>query len=140
MPFQDMDWDDVGRFFDVNSIAPARIAQQLLPNLRAAETRKVVNITSRMGSIGDNTSGDAYGYRASKAALNMATHSLALDLRAQGVTAVVLHPGWVATDMGGPSAPLQAPESVRGMRQVIEGLTLSESGGFFDFSGARIPW
>ena len=93
-----------------------------------------------MGSIADNTSGHAYVYRSSKAALNAVNMSLSHDLRGRGITAVVLHPGWVKTDMGGSNAPTETPASISGMRKVIDGLTASDSGKFFDFTGAEIPW
>src|SRR5690606_19018649 len=98
------------------------------------------SVTSLMGSIADNGSGGAYAYRSSKAALNMANKSLAIDLRDRGITAVVLHPGGVKTDMGGAGAPIEAPESVRGMRTVIERLTPADSGKFFDYEGDELPW
>ena len=138
--FADEDFDSLTRFFEVNSIGPMRLSRLLLDNLLSGKGRKIVNVTSKMGSIDDNTSGGAYGYRSSKAALNMLTKSMALDLRREGVRAIVIHPGWVATDMGGSGAPLTAPESVRGMLSVIDGLTPEQSGRFFDYSGAELPW
>ncbi|WP_395818437.1 SDR family oxidoreductase [Archangium minus] len=93
----------------------------------------------RLGSI-DNTSGGAYGYRMSKAALNMASRSLAQDLRDEGIVTVVLSPGWVRTDMGGSDAPTPVTESAAGLIGVIDRLTPRDSGGFFDFRGERIPW
>ena len=127
-------------FFAVNSVAPLRLVQALLPQLRAGRGKKVINLTSRMGSIEDNSSGAAYAYRASKAALNMETRSLAIDLRAAGFVCVVLHPGWVATDMGGANAPESVADSIKGMLEVIDGLEAGNSGEFFDFTGARVPW
>jgi NAD(P)-dependent dehydrogenase (short-subunit alcohol dehydrogenase family) len=138
--FPEEDFDEVETFFRVNSLGPMRVTQGLLPNLRAGQGKTVVHVTSKMGSIEDNTSGGAYGYRASKAALNMLYKSMAIDLRREGVHAVVLHPGWVATAMGGSAAPLTVEDSVRGMLAVIDGLKDSDSGRFFDYSGAEIPW
>ena len=93
-----------------------------------------------MGSIGDNGSSGSYAYRISKCALNMAVKNIAIDLRAQGVTAVALHPGWVKTRMGGEQAPLSLAESVQGQQQLINSLTLAQSGGFFNFDGKALPW
>jgi NAD(P)-dependent dehydrogenase (short-subunit alcohol dehydrogenase family) len=93
-----------------------------------------------MGSIADNGSGGYIAYRSSKAALNAAWRSLAIDVKPQGVTAAVLHPGWVQTRMGGTQAPLTPEQSVAGMRQVIAGLTADQSGSFFNYDGAAIPW
>lgn len=134
------DWGQLARFFQVNATGPMQLAQALLPNLLAGTGRRVVNVTSKMGSIADNTSGGAYGYRASKAALNMLTKSMSIDLRADGIVAIVIHPGWVATDMGGPAAPLSSTESVAGMLKVVEGLGPEDSGRFLSYLGETIPW
>lgn len=137
---EELEMAELVRFFQVNTLGALRVSRALLPNLRAARTRRIVNITSRMGSIGDNSSGGAYAYRASKAALNMVTRSMAVDLRPEGFTCVVLHPGWVRTAMGGSRAPLTPTESVRGMLAVIDGLSVEDSGGFFDYQGRTVPW
>lgn len=126
--------------FRTNAVAPLRIAQAMLPNLRAGRAKKLLFMTSLMGSIADNASGDAYAYRASKAALNMIAKSLSIDLAPERITVAVLHPGWVRTDMGGPSAPLTVEESVRGLLRVIDGLDRSQSGRFFDYEGDELPW
>ena len=139
-PLESVDFDEMMHFFAVNSVAPLRVVKALLPQLRAGKGKKVINLTSRMGSIEDNGSGAAYAYRASKAALNMETRSLALDLRSAGFVCVVLHPGWVATDMGGANAPVSVADSIKGMLEVIDGLDAGDSGEFFDFTGARVPW
>lgn len=123
----------------VNSVAPVLLAHRLLP-LVAAAGGKMVAITSKLGSIADNTSGGHIAYRASKAALNAAWRSLAIDVAPQGVVAVLLHPGWVQTRMGGSSAPLAPEQSVAGMRRVIDGLTPEKSGGFYNYDGTIIPW
>ena len=123
----------------VNSVAPVVLAKAVLP-LVAAARGKLIAITSKMGSIADNGSGGYIAYRSSKAALNAAWRSLAIDVKSQGVTAALLHPGWVQTRMGGTGAPLTPEQSVAGMRQVIAGLTPEQSGGFFNYDGASIPW
>jgi len=138
--FEEMDWADVADFFAINSIGPMRVTQALLPNLRRGKLKTIASITSRMGSIDDNTSGGAYGYRASKAALNMLNRSLSIDLARDGFTCVVLHPGWVRTDMGGASAPLLPPASVENMLRVIAGLKPSDTGRFLDHEGKPIAW
>lgn len=125
--------------FTVNTIAPFLLAQAALPAVSQAGG-KLIGISTRMGSIEDNDSGGFIAYRSSKAALNAAWRSLALDIRSSGVIAAVLHPGWVQTRMGGASAPLQPEESVAGMRRVIEGLGPADSGGFFNYDGVPIPW
>jgi NAD(P)-dependent dehydrogenase (short-subunit alcohol dehydrogenase family) len=124
--------------FRVNALGPVLVTRELRNLL--GENSRVVNITSRMGSIADNRSGRYYSYRMSKAALNMATRNLALELRSKGVIVVALHPGWVRTRMGSMVAPLSTIKSVKGMIQVLESSTLSDSGKFFDYTGQELPW
>lgn len=121
----------------VNAVAPTLLATLFAPSVAAAGG-KMAAVTSRMGSLADNQSGGYVGYRSSKAALNAAWRSLALDLAP--VPLVLLHPGWVQTGMGGPSAPLPVEESVAGMRRVIERLTERQSGAFLDYRGDPVPW
>jgi NAD(P)-dependent dehydrogenase (short-subunit alcohol dehydrogenase family) len=121
----------------VNTVAPYLLAQRVLPNIRQAGG-KLVAISTRMGSIEDNSSGGFLAYRSSKTALNMAWRTLALANR--DLACAVLHPGWVQTRMGGPNAPVQPEESIAGMRRVIDGLTSADSGEFFDYQGNRVPW
>lgn len=136
----EIDFDDVLRTLDVNTVGPMRVTQALLPNLRLGSEKKIINITSNLGSIADNTDGRFYGYRESKAALNMFTRSLAAELRGEGFTCIVMNPGWVQTDMGGPNAPLEAPESIAGIRAVIDRLTPADSGTFWTHEGQQLPW
>jgi len=123
--------------FTVNTIAPFLLAQLLVPIVERA-SGKLIAISTRMGSIEDNTSGGFIAYQSSKSALNSAWRSLAIDN--PGVVCAVLHPGWVQTRMGGASAPLEAEESIAGMRGVIDGLGADQSGGFFAYDGAAVPW
>jgi NAD(P)-dependent dehydrogenase (short-subunit alcohol dehydrogenase family) len=124
--------------FTVNTIAPYLLAKAILQNVANARG-KLIAISSKMGSISDS-SGGYVPYRSSKAALNMAWRSLALETKPLGVAAAVLNPGWVQTRMGGSSAPLQAEDSISQMRKVIDGLTLDRSGSFLDRDGSEIPW
>jgi NAD(P)-dependent dehydrogenase (short-subunit alcohol dehydrogenase family) len=93
-----------------------------------------------MGSIGDNGMGGSYGYRISKAALNMAMRNMHVDLHPEGFVTIAMHPGWVQTDMGGPQAPLRPEESVRGMINVIDRLKAEDGGRFFSYEGQELPW
>jgi len=93
-----------------------------------------------MGSITDNEVGGAYSYRSTKAAANAVTKNLAIDLRDRGVTVVAMHPGWVTTDMGGAGADMEAVESIRAMRQVIDGIRRGDTGQFLNYDGTVIPW
>ena len=139
-PLGRLDHDEFRRFLDVNAVGALRVVEALLPQLRRGERRVIANMTSRMGSIDDNTSGGAYAYRASKAALNMVTKSLSIDLAADGFTCVVLHPGWVRTAMGGPDAPVPVETSVSGLLRVLDNLDTADSGSFLDFTGQALPW
>ena len=126
--------------FAINSIAPYEVIQALLPNIKMGVLKKVVSITSKMGSIDDNTSGGSYIYRSSKSALNMIMRSLENDLRAYDITTLTLHPGWVQTDMGGMNALINDEQSVSGMMEVIDALNIKNSGRFIDYAGKHINW
>lgn len=131
--FEALDLDDIKQSFDVNALGPIRVTRALLPVVLRSKRRTVVQITSGMGSISDNSSGGAYGYRMSKAALNMANKSLSVDYQSKGLVAVVMHPGWVKTDMGGAGAPLDVDTSVRHMLETIDALTPTDNGKFLSF-------
>jgi len=137
---QDLDLEEAKRVFDVNALGPIRVTRALLPNLLEGKTRKVVHITSGMGSIADNSSGGAYAYRMSKAALNMANKSLSVDFADKGLIAVVMNPGWVATDMGGKNAPLPVDESVKQMLQRIDEMAPAQNGAFLNYKGGTYPF
>jgi NAD(P)-dependent dehydrogenase (short-subunit alcohol dehydrogenase family) len=126
--------------YATNAIGPLRVVHALLPHVRRGVEKKLVHITSGMGSITDNTSGGSYGYRMSKAALNMMSRSLAVDLRNDGIISFVINPGWVQTDLGGPSAPTPVVESVRGILARIDEATLETSGSFLDWKPGTYPW
>jgi len=132
--------EEVRRVLEVNAIGPYRVTRRLLPLMRSGREARVVFITSLMGSIGDGPSGSSYGYRMSKAALNMLGANLAQDLRDERITCVILHPGWVQTRMGGPKAPIPLEQSVRDMRRVTMRASPLESGMFLDHSGEPLPW
>jgi len=131
------DADGWSETFAINTIAPFLLAQSVLPAVERGGG-KLIAISTKMGSIADNSSGGFVAYRSSKSALNSAWKSLAVDNPT--VTCAVLHPGWVQTRMGGDSAPLSTEQSVAGMRRVIEGLGRDRSGGFFSYDGTEIPW
>ena len=128
------------RALSVNTVGPVRVTRALLSNLRSGNLRKIINITTNLSSITNNTDGGFYGYRESKAALNMFNKSLAAEFGPEGFICVVLHPGWVRTDLGGPQAPLSVQESVTGMRKVIENLSPTDNGGFWTHDGEQMPW
>ena len=135
-----LDYDQIMRFMATNALAPLRLIEALLGNLRLGARKLVVNVTSHMGSIGDNTSGSDYAYRASKAALNMFNKSLSIDLGGEGFTCIVVHPGWVQTSMGGGAAPVSVEDSACGIIELIDRVTPEDTGSFFDYTGALVPW
>ena len=135
-----VDYDAWGRVFRTNVMGPLAVSSALLSNVENSEGKSIATVTSRMGSIGDTTEGEEYIYRSSKAAVNMVMTCLANELGGDGVKVVLLHPGWVKTDMGGPDAAIDAKESVTGMRAVIAGLKENDSGGFLNYDGTEIPW
>lgn len=128
------------KVFQINSIAPIKLVELLRSNLDSAGSATVAMLSSKMGSMADNTSGGSYLYRSSKAALNASVKSLAVDLASEHIKVVALHPGWVQTDMGGPNALIDASTSVKGMRKVIDGLKSNQSGDFIGYDGTLIPW
>ena len=133
----DFDVESIRRQFEVNALAPLRVTRALLPNL--GEGSKVAIVTSRMGSIADNGSGGYYGYRMSKAAVNMAGASLARDLRGRGIAVLLLHPGMVATEMTGRSG-IPVHESASNLIARIDSLGLEQSGSFHHADGQTLPW
>ena len=138
--FGNLDFDVWEEVFRVNALAPVRVAEALADLVAASERKQIVSISSRMGSIDSNRDGGSYSYRSSKAALNAAMKSVSIDLAGREITVVVFHPGWVRTEMGGKAASLSAKQSVQEMRAVIDQLTLSDSGRFFNYDGTDIPW
>lgn len=135
---EDLDLNRIRQQFEVNALGPLRAVAALRG--RIDRGGKVALLTSRMGSIADNTSGSSYGYRMSKAALNMAGRSLAYDLRGDGIAVMLLHPGYVKTDMTGGTGHIDPDESARGLIARIDGLDLDHSGTFYHQNGEELPW
>lgn len=136
----EIDFDDYSRTLAVNTLGPVRVTRALLPNLRRGELKMIAGLSSNLGSIAENERGNFYGYRESKAALNMFTKTLAAELGPEGFTCVVLTPGWVQTDMGGPNATLTPVESIAGMKAVLDKLTPADNGTFWSYNGNQMPW
>merc|ERR1711973_400896 len=143
--------EDLRRVYAVNVIGPAMVVKACLPLLKKASARcsdsemsvsraSILNISSKVGSITDNTSGTRYAYRMSKAALNMLTKNLSIELKGDNILAVNFHPGWVQTEMGGPNALITTEQSVSGMLGVMASFTEKQNGGFYGWNGENIPW
>ncbi len=133
-----IDYDTVMQQYQVNAIGPLMVTEALLPNL--ASGAKVVIVTSRMGSVKDNDSGGHYGYRMSKAAVNMAGASLAVDLKPRGIAVALLHPGYVKTDMTSHQGFVDSSHSARGLLARIDELSLDNTGAFWHAEGEQLPW
>jgi len=133
-----MDFGAILAQFQTNALGALRVTHAVLDNLR--EGSRIVNMTSRMGSLDDNTSGGYYGYRMSKASLNMATRSLAVDLKSRGVVVIAMHPGMVQTDMTRGFGMLTPEASVTGINQVIDKLSMEQTGLFLHYQGTTLPW
>jgi len=134
-----VDFDVMEQTLAVNTLGPLRVIKSLMPNLLAGERKIIVNMSSQLGSI-ENSNGRWYAYRTSKAALNQINKTLSVELAPEGFICVVLHPGWVRTDMGGQEASYSPQESVSGLIRVIGKLGPADNGRFYDFKGSPIPW
>ncbi|MCS6878324.1 MAG: SDR family oxidoreductase [Geminicoccaceae bacterium] len=135
-----IDYDAFRAVLETNTLGPVRLTEALLANLRAGERKTVVTLSSIMGSIALATSPGGLLYRTSKAAVNMAMRSIAAELAAEGFTVVVVHPGWVRTDMGGPGATLSVAERAEHLFRLIDRLRPSANGRFFAHDGRELPW
>jgi NAD(P)-dependent dehydrogenase (short-subunit alcohol dehydrogenase family) len=126
--------------FKINTLAAFKMTKAFLPHLKKGQLKKIASLTSKMGSIDDNSGGGEYIYRSSKTALNMVMKSLSIDLKPYDLSVITLHPGWVRTDMGGPNGLIDVDESVAGMKRQIDKLTIRNSGQFIAYDGKKIPW
>jgi NAD(P)-dependent dehydrogenase (short-subunit alcohol dehydrogenase family) len=135
----EFDADEMRRVFEINTLAPLMMAEAFVEHVARSQQKKLVAITSILGSLANNNGG-RYAYRASKTALNMEWSCLAKELAGRGMICVALHPGWVQTDMGGPTATLTIAQSVPSMVKVIEGLRPSDNGRYMSYDGNELPW
>ena len=135
---ESIDYEAMLEQYRVNTLGPLRVTQALLPNLH--EGSKVAIVTSRVGSIEDNSSGNNYGYRVSKTAVNMVGMNLSHDLKAKGIAVILLHPGYVRTDMTGGGGGTSPEDSAKGLIERIDELDLENTGGFWHAEGYRLPW
>ena len=135
-----IDYDAWAKVLDANTMGPMRVSEAFVDNVARSERKLIITLTSGMGSIADNTSGGSVAYRSSKAAVNMVMRSLAIDLAPRGITCVVVNPGWVQTDMGGPHATITPAASVTSLRRLIDTLGPAQSGKFFNYNGREYAW
>ncbi|MDE2295190.1 MAG: SDR family oxidoreductase [Gammaproteobacteria bacterium] len=139
-PFGQSDYERWMNSIRVNVFGPMKVSEAFVDHVTASEQRKIVTLTSVLGSIGGNEAGGMYDYRSTKAAVNAVMKSMSVDLAGRRIIAVPIHPGWVRTDMGGSRAEVDVATSVTGLRAVIAGLTIAQSGRFLTFQGAELPW
>jgi NAD(P)-dependent dehydrogenase (short-subunit alcohol dehydrogenase family) len=135
-----VNYDDWMTAFKINSMAPLKMAEAFLLHISASQLKKIATLSSKMGSLSDNTSGNSYIYRSCKTSVNMVMKSLAIDVKSNGIAVVTLHPGWVLTSMGGPNALIDTQTSVTGLRNVISHLNLNNTGKFIAYDGKEIAW
>ncbi len=138
--FGNLNYDAWSEVFAIDCMAPMRVSEAFVDQVAASERRIIACVTSKMASMGDNGSGGAYIYRSSKAALNAAVVSMSIDLCPRDITCVLLHPGWVQTDMGGSNALIDVDTSVLGLYTVLDHVTIDQTGAFYDYDGSIIPW
>ena len=138
--FGDAEFADWEHIFRVNVIGPMKIAQAFVEHVARSEQKKIVTLSSMVGSMALNDVGGLYSYRVSKAAVNAMMRSMGVDLKHRGIVAVPLHPGWARTEMGGPNAQISPSESAAGIRRVISQLSLADAGRFLAFDGSEMPW
>ncbi len=138
--FGQVDAETWRQVFEINTIAPLMLAQAFVEQVAASEQKLIAIISSKVGSIEDNSSGGSYIYRSSKTAVNQVMKSLSIDLVGRGISTLSMHPGWVKTDMGGSEADIFPAESVAGLKQILTGASLAENGMFFNYDGSVIPW
>ncbi len=135
-----IDYESWEQVLNVNTMGPLRVTEAFVEHVARGERKLIVTITSGLGSLTDNTSGGSIPYRSSKAAVNMAMRSAAIDLAPRGIACVLVNPGWVKTDMGGPGAPLTPSESVAALKSLIATFGLAHSGKFFHYDGREYAW
>jgi len=138
--FGALDYSAWAKVLDTNTLGPMRVVEAFVENVEQSRQKKIVTITSGMGSIQDNSSGGSYAYRSSKAAVNMVMKSLAIDLAKRDVICVVMNPGWVRTDMGGSGGKLSPAESITALRSIIGSLSPKDSGQFLNWNGELYSW
>ena len=138
--FGEINAEEWRQVLEVNTIAPLMLVQAFVEQVAASRQKLVAVISSKVGSIADNSSGGSYMYRSSKTAVNQVVKSLSIDLAERGISVISLHPGWVQTDMGGPNAEISTDQSVSGLKSILQSAGPAQSGKFIEYDGSSIPW
>lgn len=134
------DIDTIRRTFDTNVLGPLRVVRALLPLVRRGRMKRIAHISSKMGSVSLNSGGGSYSYRLSKAALNMLSRNLAVELAGEGIVSLALHPGWAQTAMGGPRATVPVDDAARGIAETILRAGPEQSGGLMEYTGRELSY
>ncbi|MFT5218224.1 MAG: NAD(P)-dependent dehydrogenase (short-subunit alcohol dehydrogenase family) [Planctomycetota bacterium] len=138
--FGNVDPREWRQVLEVNTIAPLMLAQHFVEQVTASRQKLIAVISSKVGSIADNSSGGSYVYRSSKTAVNQVVKSLSIDLAGREISVISLHPGWVQTEMGGPNAEISTDQSVTGLKSILQSAGMKQSGQFIEHNGDSIPW
>jgi NAD(P)-dependent dehydrogenase (short-subunit alcohol dehydrogenase family) len=138
--FGEVHKEDFMKVLEINSLAPLLISEKLSVLLENSSNAKIINITSSNGSISRRTAKGKYSYCVSKAALNMVSKILSNDLRDKGITVIALQPGWIKTDMGGVSAPMELEDTISILIELINKVSIDDTGKFLNWDGSEIPW
>ena len=139
-PFGVTDYDVMEKAYRINCMGPLRVCEALVDNVAASHKQIIINVSSIVGSIGDDDFGNFYMYRPSKTALNAITHAMAINLKDRGITVIPFHPGFTKTDMGGPTADIEIEESVTGIKAVLDKVTIADTGRYLTWEGGELPW
>ena len=139
-PFGETDFDVMEKAYRINCVGPLRVCEAMVDNVEASEKKIIINVSSIVGSVGDDKFGSFYMYRPSKTALNAVTHAMSINLKDRGITVIPLHPGFTKTDMGGPTADIEIEESVTGMKAVLDKVTIDDTGRYLTWDGGELPW
>ncbi len=139
-PFGETDYDIMEKAYRINCMGPLRMCETFVDNVEASDLQRIINVSSIVGSIGNDKFGNFYMYRPSKTALNAITHAMSINLKDRGITVIPFHPGFTKTDMGGPTADIEVEESVTGIKAVLDQVTFADTGRYLTWEGGELPW
>ena len=138
--FGETDYDIMEKAYRINCMGPLRVCEALVDNVATSHKKIIINVSSIVGSIGDDSFGNFYMYRPSKAALNAITHAMAINLKERDITVIPFHPGFTRSDMGGPTADIEVAESSAGIKAVLDHVTIADTGRYLTWEGGELPW
>ncbi len=139
-PFGQINFDEMEIAYRINCMGPLRVCEAFVDNVEASDKKIIINVSSIVGSIGDDSFGNFYSYRPSKTALNAITHAMSINLKDRGITVIPFHPGFTKTDMGGPTADIEVEESATGIKSVLDKVTIEDTGRYLTWEGGELSW